>query len=85
MRYFQLSIRGESHVAVEATEDTLVDLTAISPHAKGVLDLLRTASMMGTDIDHVARSIVDRSSGGSTISLPDVEDANILFASLATA
>ncbi len=75
MRYFQLSIRGESHVAVEATEDTLVDLTAISPHARGVLDLLRTASMMGTDIDHVARTIVDRSSGGSTISLADVEDA----------
>jgi len=75
MRYFQLNIRGESHVAVEATEDTLVDLTAISPHAKGVLSLLQTASIMGTDIDHVARTIIDRSSGGSTMSLADVEDA----------
>ena len=75
MRYFQLLIRGESHLAVETSDDTLVDLTTISPHATGVIELLRAAALVGTDIDQIARAIVDRSSGGMTISLADVEDA----------
>ncbi len=75
MRYYQLQIHGESHLAVETSEDTLVDLTTISPHATGVLELLRAAALGGTDIDQIARAIVDRSSGGMTISLDDVEDA----------
>ncbi len=75
MRYYQLQIRGESHLAVETSDDTLVDLTTISPHAIGVIELLRAAALAGTDIDQIARAIVDRSSGGMTISLADVEDA----------
>ena len=75
MRYYQLQIRGESHLAVETSDDTLVDLTTISPHATGVIELLRAAALAGTDIDQIARAIVDRSSSGVTISLADVEDA----------
>jgi 2-dehydro-3-deoxy-D-arabinonate dehydratase len=58
-------------VGVETSEDTLVDLTAISNHAHSVLGLLRAAAVAGTDIDTVARALIDRGPG-TTISIEDL-------------
>ncbi|MDP7161555.1 MAG: DUF2333 family protein, partial [Dehalococcoidia bacterium] len=60
MRYYQFSIRGESHLGVETSEDTLFDLTSANPHATDLFSLLRAASLLGVSLDHVARQIVDR-------------------------
>lgn len=73
MRYYQIVQRGESHLAVEATDDTLVDLTAISPHARTVFDLLRAAALGGTDIDRIAAAIIDRGAA-VTVSLEDAHE-----------
>ncbi len=73
MRYYQLLQRGESHLAVEASDDTLVDLTSITPHAGSVLDLLKAAALAGVDIDRVASAIVDRGAGAS-LSLEEVHE-----------
>ena len=75
MRYFQIDLNRESHLTVETSPDTLVDLTAITSHAGGVFDLVKAAALAGSDIDTVARSIVNRSGSGATISLDDVLDA----------
>ncbi len=74
MRYFQIHHRGQTHLAVESGEDTLVDLTAISPHALTVFDLVKAAALAGTDIDRIASAIIDRGAG-VTFSLEDAHEA----------
>lgn len=72
MRYFQVVLEsGESHLAVEAVEDSLVDLTSISPHARTIFDLLRASSLTGSSVDALARSLIDRS-GNSWLSVGDL-------------
>ncbi|MFW6195468.1 MAG: fumarylacetoacetate hydrolase family protein, partial [Chloroflexota bacterium] len=74
MRYYQIAVRGgESHLAVEATEDMVVDLTALSPHVRSFFDLMQTASIMGTTIDRVARQVLDRGTS-STFSVRDMHE-----------
>ncbi len=73
MRYFQIVQRGDSHLAVETSNDTRVDLTAITPHARTVFDLLQAAALAGTDVDRIASAIVDRGVG-ATLSLDDVHE-----------
>lgn len=63
MRYFQIVRNGAAHLAVEVSEDQLVDLTSITEHAGSVLDLLRAANLAGTTIDRLASAIVDRGAG----------------------
>lgn len=71
MRYYQFSIRGESHLGVETSDDTLFDLTSANPHATDLFALLRAASLMGVSLDHVARQIVDRGIA-STLSIEEL-------------
>ena len=73
MRYYQFSIRGESHLGVETSEDTLFDLTSANPHATDLFALLRAASLMGVSLDHVARQIVDRGIA-STLSIEELHE-----------
>ena len=73
MRYYQFSIRGESHLGVETSDDTLFDLTSANPHATDLFALLRAASLMGVSLDHVARQIVDRGIA-STLSIEELHE-----------
>lgn len=59
MRYYQFLFRGRVNVGVETTEDTLVNLTAINPQITSTLDLLKAGSILGADIDTVARKMID--------------------------
>ena len=75
MRYYQFMHSGSLHVGVETSDDTLVDLTAVSGHARSVLDLLRAAAIAGTDIDGVARALVDRGPG-ATMSVEELMESS---------
>ena len=72
MRYYQVLLSAsDSRLAVEAADDTLVDLTSVSPHARTIYDLLKAASLTGAGVDRIASSLVDR--GGSPwMSLSDL-------------
>ncbi|MBI4306843.1 MAG: fumarylacetoacetate hydrolase family protein [Chloroflexi bacterium] len=73
MRFYQVIFpNGESHLAAEASEDSLVDLTSISPHARSIYDLLHAASLVGTTVDRVAQALIDRR-GTAWLSLSDLE------------
>jgi 2-dehydro-3-deoxy-D-arabinonate dehydratase len=73
MRYFQVMLSAaDSHLAVEAVPGTLVDLTAVSPHARTVFDLLSAASLSGGAVDAIASALVDRG-GRPMTSLGDLE------------
>ncbi|MBI4219115.1 MAG: fumarylacetoacetate hydrolase family protein [Chloroflexi bacterium] len=73
MRYYQVLFpNGDSHLAAETSEDSLVDLTSISTHARSVYDLLQAASLTGTTADRVAQALIDRR-GTAWLSLSDLE------------
>ena len=59
MRYYQFLFRGRVNVGVETSDDTLVNLTAINPQITSTLDLLKAGSILGADIDTVARKLID--------------------------
>lgn len=73
MRYYQFSVRGESHLGVETSEDTLFDLTSANPHATDLFSLLKAASLLGVSLDHVARQIIDRGVA-STLSIEELHE-----------
>ncbi|MDA1258343.1 MAG: fumarylacetoacetate hydrolase family protein [Chloroflexi bacterium] len=73
MRYYQFSFRGESHLGVETSDDTLYDLTSANPHASDLFALLRAASLMGVSLDHVARQVIDRGIS-STFSIEEIHE-----------
>lgn len=73
MRYYQVMLdSSESHLTIEANDESLVDLTSISPHARTVDDLLKAAALTGATVDHVARSLIDRG-GNAWMSLADLQ------------
>ena len=76
MRYYQFSFRGESHLGVETSDDTLYDLTSANPHATDLFALLRAASLMGVSLDHVARQVIDRGMS-NTFSLEDIHENSV--------
>lgn len=73
MRYYHVMLdSSESRLTVEANDESLVDLTSISPHARTVYDLLEAAALTGVTVDHVARSLIDRG-GNAWLSLADLQ------------
>ena len=75
MRYYQVALRGEPRLAVETGDDVLADLTAVSSRVRSVLDLLHAASVSGTDVDGIARDLVDRGAA-VTYSLEDLVESS---------
>jgi 2-dehydro-3-deoxy-D-arabinonate dehydratase len=73
MRYYQVMLASsESRLTVQANDDSLVDLTSISPHARTVYDLLEAAALTGAGVDDVAKSLIDRG-GNAWLSLADLQ------------
>lgn len=64
MRYYQFVDHGRLHVAVETVRGQAVDLTAASPQASSLLALLAAATLAGTDLDSLSRSVAKRARGG---------------------
>ena len=63
MRYYQYIQGGTRHVGVENESGQIRDLTAINPRIGSTLDLLKVASIIGSDIDSVTRGILSANSG----------------------
>lgn len=73
MRYFQVLLDGGSHLAAETTDDTLIDLTAISPHVQTIYDLLSASAISGASVDRIATVVADRG-GGNRFSLEELHE-----------
>jgi 2-dehydro-3-deoxy-D-arabinonate dehydratase len=74
MRYYQYIQDGTRHVAVEADPGQIRNLTALNPRIASTLDLLRAASITGSDIDSVTRGILSANPGPATISIEELLD-----------
>ena len=60
MRYYQLKVDDQLHLAIESQEGILADVTAVHSHARTLLDLLHAASVMDADLDDVAQALLER-------------------------
>ncbi|MEE8047157.1 MAG: fumarylacetoacetate hydrolase family protein [Dehalococcoidia bacterium] len=66
MRYYQYIQNGTKHVGVEDGSGQVTDLTALNSQIGSTLDLLRAASITGSDIDTVARGVLAANAGAAT-------------------
>ncbi|MCI0803783.1 MAG: fumarylacetoacetate hydrolase family protein, partial [Chloroflexi bacterium] len=73
MRYYQYIQGGTRRVGVETESGQIADLTALNPRIGSTLDLLKTASITGSDIDSVTRGVlsINPGSGAATISVEE--------------
>ncbi len=69
MRYYQYFQGGTRHVGVEDESGQIADLTALNPRIGSTLDLLKAASITGSDIDSVTRGILRANPGTAMISV----------------
>ena len=60
MRYYQFMTNCEARVGVQTNESTVLDLTSIEPSVNSTLELFRVASITGSDIDGVSKSLIGR-------------------------
>ncbi|MDA1280233.1 MAG: fumarylacetoacetate hydrolase family protein [Chloroflexi bacterium] len=59
MRYYQYVQGGSRHVGVEDDKGQITDLTSLNRQIGSTLDLLKVASIIGSDIDSIVRGILD--------------------------
>jgi len=79
MRYYQYVQNGTKHVGVEDDSGQITDLTALNSQIGSTLDLLKVASITGSDIDTVARGVLAANEnaapkGAATISTTEFLD-----------
>jgi 2-dehydro-3-deoxy-D-arabinonate dehydratase len=72
MRYYQYIQNGTKHVGVEDASGQVTDLTTLNSQIGSTLDILRAASITGSDIDSVARSVLSANNGAATISATEL-------------
>lgn len=73
MRYYQYIQGGQGgtrQVGVEDGSGQIRNLTALNPRVGSTLDLLKAASITGSDIDSVARGILSSKSGPGATATP---------------
>ena len=58
MRYYQLQVGGELHLAVEDEPGILLDITSVQPRLRVLPDLLHTATVASFTIDELARRLI---------------------------
>ena len=71
MRYYQYVQSGTRQVGVEDELGRIIDLTALNPRIGSTLDLMKAASITGSDIDAITRGILSANSGAATISVEE--------------
>ena len=76
MRYYQYIQGGTRRVGVETESGQIADLTALNPRIGSTLDLLKTASITGSDIDSVTRGVlsINPGPGAATISVEEFRE-----------
>lgn len=72
MRYYQYIQNGTKHVGVEDASGQVTDLTTLNSQIGSTLDILRAASLTGSDIDSVARGVLAANNGAATISATEL-------------
>lgn len=72
MRYYQYIQNGTKHVGVEDASGQVTDLTTLNSQIGSTLDILRAASITGSDIDSVARGVLAANNGAATISATEL-------------
>ena len=72
MRYYQYIQNGTKHVGVEDASGQVTDLTTLNSQIGSTLDILRAASITGSDIDSVARGVLAANNGTATISATEL-------------
>ncbi len=72
MRYYQYIQNGTKHVGVEDASGQVTDLTTLNSQIGSTLDILRAASITGSDIDSVARGVLAANKGAATISATEL-------------
>jgi len=74
MRYYQYLQNGTKHVSVEDDLGQVINLTALNSQIGSTLDLFKVASITDSDIDSVARGILDANKGASSVSAVEFLD-----------
>ena len=74
MRYYQYFRNGTKHVGVEDDSGQITDLTALNSQIGSTLDLLKVASITGSDIDTVAHGVLAANKGATTVSAAELLD-----------
>jgi 2-dehydro-3-deoxy-D-arabinonate dehydratase len=72
MRYYQYIQNGTRHVGVEDASGQVTDLTALNSQIGSTLDLLKSASITGSDIDTIARGVLAANSGAATTPIDEL-------------
>ncbi len=72
MRYYQYIQNGTKHVGVEDASGQVTDLTTLNSQIGSTLDILRAASITGSDIDSVARGVLAANNSAATISATEL-------------
>ena len=72
MHYYQYIQNGTKHVGVEDASGQVTDLTTLNSQIGSTLDILRAASITGSDIDSVARGVLAANNGAATISATEL-------------